>query len=1353
MLDSRVVAATLFLSAVLTCLSAYADTVVRTSEPLTAAYQPTRRAALLAGGQPAALLLMPEDDTFGGVAADLNAALRAKLGVALPTMPEREYIAAVTEARTVIVVGNYSTGPLALRLYANKLIVSDGYYPGATGYELRTIPDALDLGASVVFLGASNAEAAAEGIERLLEMVVPGDTVGIDHFIDFRSPNHVSPGAISAEEAARRLENTRNSLNAFASDPFRSACGQFINAANTYHVSGDAGWGALCGELVDLLAAAYVEMKPNPPTFILADIVMALDQVDDSPEFGDRHRLVAAEWLRQMIEDTMVFWEMRDPIRRWENNERRPVWNHQTYPAVGVALGAQYLKPRYGVPAADWWAAVCENLFAGQMDCDQPLEDSANYQWSVTRHMLTYVLATGRLEEWLGSDVLRQFFDYAIASHDNNGDEATHGDAWQAFGSIAGGVFAVGVAQFRDPAYQWMRQLIGIRPNPGLWSFSGDHEAEAPAEHIGLRVFMVHPAREAAFGIQGVPSGRALDKAVFRGGWDPTDDYLMLDGLNVGNHKHLDANAIIRLVANRRLWLVDMDYIRAAPKYHNSIALVKDGLAPDLRPTSNRDAQVIAAQPFAAELTCELGSADLAMTQSVLHDYGGADWERSIFWKAGDFTAVIDRLIAREEGEYIARCHWRTLGEVDLDGRTLSVRQAGMQRVGSDAVQVFEDDGRTVVELSRPDARLHFSARLDAGEYAVNIIACGPSGSSDSVWLRVGGGEPVDYHLPIGQYAGSSATWEKLGPGRPLAIADDGEYAFEISLRESPGVRIDSIVLTRPGREPIIFEAEDLVADQVETVAEPEQSFFIRHAAADQIRAKLTQSFDYGHGGRNGYYADYPYADKMTQILIQNQQRELLPGEWMSFANVLVARGGEGAMPLSIEQIDDRAWRIGDDAVAVVGFGAENVEGLTIEADMFVLTADRLMVSGATRVAIGEARWTAQEPTAIDLRFGQHAEPAALAAVAPGAIQALLGRVAAAAHIVAPAPPAPTPDTGLPMEWYSDLGAPVSALTSGDAGLLCGLEDGRVSLLDHEGTMLWEQQLGSKVRCVGFARFPTGMAALAGTDGGDVMAFNAADGAELWSYACQPFHGRSGSVASVFPADVTGDGFQEVIAGSENWHHHALSSAGELLWRADTTHASTVGCAGDMTGDGREDVIAGTEYYWPRLLDADGKDIRRTSGGPVTTAVAAVDFDGDGRASALIGMDDCFIRCHASDRSDVWVVNVGGSPTRIEPMDVNGDGRPEIVCSSESFSVYAIDADGGVLWRTQLPEVAGDLAVVGDHITVACDDGQVYLLSRTGAVQAAVASPARPTSVVAIGTDRFAAAAGAIVTAFGVRAQ
>ncbi|MDP6779021.1 MAG: PQQ-binding-like beta-propeller repeat protein, partial [Candidatus Latescibacteria bacterium] len=257
-----------------------------------------------------------------------------------------------------------------------------------------------------------------------------------------------------------------------------------------------------------------------------------------------------------------------------------------------------------------------------------------------------------------------------------------------------------------------------------------------------------------------------------------------------------------------------------------------------------------------------------------------------------------------------------------------------------------------------------------------------------------------------------------------------------------------------------------------------------------------------------------------------------------------------------------------------------------------------------------------------------------------------------------------------------------------------------------------------------------------------------ADSADpLWAYACETYHGRTGSVATVFPADLDGDGKHEVVAGSDNWHYHAFSEDGELLWRTNTTHASTTGCSGDHDGDGSDEVLAGCEYYGPSILDSSGKRIGKIYGGPVITATALLDLDGDGKAEALVGMEDGFVRCRLADSEDAWKTNVGGAPTALAPMDVDGDGRLEVVCASESFSVYAIRADGSLVWRAELSDSVNDLALVGDAIVAGCDDGRIYLLDRTGAIAGSTDVPDPVSHVVALNEDLAVVSAGATLTA------
>jgi outer membrane protein assembly factor BamB len=239
-------------------------------------------------------------------------------------------------------------------------------------------------------------------------------------------------------------------------------------------------------------------------------------------------------------------------------------------------------------------------------------------------------------------------------------------------------------------------------------------------------------------------------------------------------------------------------------------------------------------------------------------------------------------------------------------------------------------------------------------------------------------------------------------------------------------------------------------------------------------------------------------------------------------------------------------------------------------------------------------------------------------------------------------------------------------------------------------------------------------------------------------------------VGTVFGADLDGDGSQEVVVGSDNFHYHAFAADGKLLWRTETVHLSTVGCAGDLDGDGRQDVVAGTLYYWPRLLGSDGKVLGGLSGGPVTSAVAATDLDGDGRAEALIGMEDCFVRALKPDRELLWEANVGGTPTAIVPLPGN---EPRLAVSTDGFGVCFLDGQGHRIGYTRLPQAVSGLALVapqppkfggqvGERLVAACADGQAYVLTLEGKVVGRCPLPARPESVVVLDDHHAAVACG-----------
>ena len=91
-----------------------------------------------------------------------------------------------------------------------------------------------------------------------------------------------------------------------------------------------------------------------------------------------------------------------------------------------------------------------------------------------------------------------------------------------------------------------------------------------------------------------------------------------------------------------------------------------------------------------------------------------------------------------------------------------------------------------------------------------------------------------------------------------------------------------------------------------------------------------------------------------------------------------------------------------------------------------------------------------------------------------------------------------------------------------------------------------------------------------------------------------------------------------------------------------------------------------------------------------------------------------------------------------------------MICGSESFSVYALRADGSVAWRAQLSDSVNGLAVCGMRIVAGCDDGRAYILDRSGKVLGAAALPAPATHVTRLDDSMAVVAAGNFVLAIPV---
>jgi hypothetical protein len=289
--------------------------------------------------------------------------------------------------------------------------------------------------------------------------------------------------------------------------------------------------------------------------------------------------------------------------------------------------------------------------------------------------------------------------------------------------------------------------------------------------------------------------------------------------------------------------------------------------------------------------------------------------------------------------------------------------------------------------------------------------------------------------------------------------------------------------------------------------------------------------------------------------------------------------------------------------------------------------------------------------------------------------------------------------------------APADIDADGKDEIIAGGTNGKLIVLNIDGTTRWTQDLGAPIHAVAAVPIlPKGLAVIAGCDGGKVVA-RQPDGTDLWTFTV-PYYKRAPHVRVLFGANF-GEGKPAVIAGCDNWRYYALDAAGKELWHYESVHGSTAGAAGDVDGDGIDEVACGTEYYWWHLANAQGQKVwsYSTSTGPTANACAIGDLSGDGKRETLFGGADGNVHAIGPDGALLWKLNTGDEVTALSCTDTDGDGAEEVLVGSLSSNVYALRGDGSMIWRTDVGSPVVGLCATDGKCCALTAPGEVFILS------------------------------------------
>ncbi len=873
--------------------------------------------------------------------------------------------------------------------------------------------------------------------------------------------------------------------------------------------------------------------------------------------------------------------------------------------------------------------------------------------------------------------------------------------------------------------------------------------------------------------------------------------YLLLDCLNVGGHRHWDGNSISRWCDRGRMWLHDADYFKAAPKYHSLAIVLRDGLA--------------ALPPSMARLDHIVDLPNFGFSETVMADYNGLDWHRLIFWAKGRWFIVADRFVARKAGRYSIRTLWQCIGQVRrIDGwragrRAVDAaqRQEGraaerlgprviLRQRGAVAQIAFDERARLVVSEDE-----EYGRNLDGYDFVRRKIVYPvqavyevelKEGQQFVAWalLEAREGEDADGFADLrraGQAAVAVVRGGKVEAGagvgcplpasrgvRPAAWLFDGRRAMLVDWRGR-----DWEVELASGRA-VTLSPAGRVPDPVQRVAQGTAGSL--RMSAGRVRAALGRMAGRGRvtlagagqaAGRariawtlwprpdsfaltgnegllgavaclEGMSSNPPPLEKhpLSRTPGRNELENLLDGSYRTVSNGVAWEKGR-----RVEIVVRLDGEYAIDAVEVWAWWArrssigEKFQLRRVEAYLAPAADGPWRRIGEVVERGGHEDWggKVQKPQIYRIEAGgQRARAVKVVAEPPADAYPYLAELVVRGKSEALAQPEELARRAVYLGRFTC----VAALQGGR--FAAGRRDGSVWLVeDGRGRKIAD--LGRAVTAIGAVRFQPGQPAIVvGTEDGLVVALQP-DGKRLWEARLEYYKARP-RVNVIIGADLAGDGRQAAIVGSDNWRYHAFDADGRKLWHYESVHKATAAVAVDLDGDGRQEVVMGTNYYWWPAARPDGSRFwhySTRSGSPEATAVAAGDVDGDGRAEVIFGGADGSIQCVEHNGKPKWMVALGDRVAGLACADVNGDGRAEILAASANMNAYCLDGQGKVVWYRGLQSPAVAAAMADGRFVCACEDGSVWVLnSRDGAALAA--SIGAPCTVLAASDGQAAVA-------------
>ncbi|MEA3400811.1 MAG: PQQ-binding-like beta-propeller repeat protein [Armatimonadota bacterium] len=1191
----------------------------------------------------------------------------------------------------IIVVGNLMDSRIGRRLYLQAYDFTDYSWPSPGGHVVRTIRDPFGTGAHVLMVGGSDAEGVADAVEALLGHVeAQGADLGYLNLVKLGRWGEEIEGY--TERFLGGDDSVWTRVGGAGSWNYQI---EIALAGIGYLRTGDERYLPVFARELQYWFDHYVltlrEDAPPMTHGFLHKLLIVWDLVRDHPYF-------TAEERRRIDRQFLYVWRSPEgPDRVAGRTGVRIIRNnHGTRTALDALYGGRFFLRRFGLEdEGQGWMEIAEGYFAPQLESSKPVEDSWGHQWNASLfNTVDYALATGR-EDYFHSDALRNAAERALMAHSAGSGPRAYlsacavatGDtgllsgypSGQEYGRMCSWMMGHGDEYMRafcsDEPIEPRKDLLGVTVAPldELWYETIDDAGFNPG---GL--FQVTTEREESF-----------DKLSIREGWEADDFYLLLDGISGGHHSYQNGNCVVTLQEDGVVWSVLHGRSLSGSgtvQSHNGVAVALDGSGPG---RLHRYARLL----YSGD------SGEFMAAGAALEGVGEADWQRHIVRRRGEWTLVVDRVVADRRGEVLAERHWHLRGDLAPGdhGLTASAVTGGRYRylhldtrgVAPEGMSGLSDRVETVRATARPGepvefaTLLHVTGRPDAPEGWLRLRALDAACVGDPPAPEgIGRLESLDI---VVLRATQQGQWVEM----PFAI--DEPVAGELF--------VELLDYTDRGAVRVLLDGREVVERYDHRAPRPVRRLVPLgrgELAAGEHRLRLEVAAEPDEGGKSyiglGGLVVRPEGAPGADVAT--------PPDQPAFRLTRTAAGG---------------WRID---------GGRRPE--------FV----RVGQAGATVITGSGLRTIGTPPDDLPRTFAE----------------ALEAPEVRAEGLLPLRPECPAVES--PWRELRVGEAPVTAVVPGAGGrVAAGDADGAVAVFDAGGTRLVSARLESEILSLHFV----GDDLMVGEDRGALTRL-APDGSQRWQveipYVPMPWDywsEKRSRVREITSADITGDGTPEILISNSDRRVHAFTADGQRLWEAPVewgiftamTPGTFRGEFGLMGGTSRPSI-----HGRCMIFGADGK-LRTTLARPdlVSWSIPSqfrdmrqADLDGDGTPEVINALDtNCRQLVIYREGGEVlWDADMAGAA---EAIALRGGGESDgvvVYCGGAAGYVAAFDGSSGErLWACYLGEPTLLLALTDNQrIAAATPSGTVFLLRTDGRLAARVELGAEVSAVVRPGDHR-----------------